>query len=242
MIIYHAANLYKTNNERDRDRLVRAQKTWSWLYSVNHDRIKPAYSTLFNRSSSDLGDQRSIPFVKDVIAAAIAKCSEHDAVMLTNADSSLCQETADYVFQGLFKNQCCYSSRMDMDKAYRVWLKQSEIKSRGQTFIGIDLVAFTRKWWEEHSTEYPDMLLGFSGWDFIFKFLMGEDKEIETVVYHEMHGIPEWHRTFYTSAGQNYNRRLAIEWVKKRPDFERIKKRWPSIVNYERPPIQSAGL
>ncbi len=238
MILYHVANNYRSDDERDRERLWRAQQTWKQLMAVNSDRIKPAYSREYKRTSRDLGDQRAIPFVKDVIQVGIDLCGPHDSVMLTNADSSLVQETADKVFDALFKKGCCYSSRMDMDKIHRSWLTLEDAKMRGTKFIGIDLVAFTRGWWQDNAAGYPDMLMGFSGWDFIFKFLMGEDKLIEPVVYHEFHGIPRWHREFYTSAGQQWNRRLAVEWVKARSDYGDIKKKWPGIDSYERPPVR----
>lgn len=238
MILYHAANNYRSDNERDRERMDRAQQTWAMMISVNSDRVRPAYSRQYQRTAKDLGDQRAIPFVKDVIEVGIKKCSKHDAVMLTNADSSLCQETPDFVFDALFRWGCCFSSRMDMDKPHRGWLHHRDIVERGQPFVGVDLVAFTREWWLSNEDRYPDMLMGFSGWDWIFKYHIGVDREIPTVVWHEFHGVPLWHMQYYTSAGQQYNRRLAMEWVKSRPDYLEIKKKWPDVDKLDRPPLK----
>lgn len=231
MILYHAANIFTSTNRNDSERMGRAQKTWWQLYGASGSLVRPAHSKNYRRSALDLGDVRSVPFIKDVIEVAVKEASLDDAIMLTNADSSLCQKADSFIFQGLYDQGCCFSTRRDMLKIHRTWLPQEDVVRRGEKFIGVDLVAFTVKWWKEHGPGYPDLLLGYEGWDWVFKFMIGN--EIPTVVYHEVHQEPYWHRHRMTAPGNQWNRAKSLEWAEGRADKDRIWAEWPSLKTYK---------
>lgn len=237
MILFHAANKFETRNERDRERYGRAEKTWWQLYQGSDGMIREAHSTAvhYKRTAKSIGDQRDCPFIKDVIGVALRKAGPDDAIMLTNFDSQIVSDAGDWLFEKLVNNGCCWSGRRDMYKIHRTWLCQKDIMERGEPFAGVDLVAFTVKWWTENQESYPDLLLGYEGWDWCFKFQMGEMAEMPPLIYHETHQEPYWHRHRKMAIGQIHNRRLCNEWAKARPDYEKLRAVWQSLDGYNDP-------
>lgn len=233
MVIWHTVNKFVSPNERDRERYARAEKTWWQLYGASDGMIREAHSKVYKRTAKDIGDQRDVPFIKDVIEVGIKRAGPDDAIMLTNADSQIVRDAGDWTVEKLLDVGCCWSARRDMLKIHRTWLSQQEIMDRGEPFIGVDLVAFTAKWWREH--EYPDLLLGYEGWDWTFKFMMGELAEVPPLVYHEVHQEPYWHRHRKMAPGQIHNRKLCDEWAKKRDDYDKLCTVWQSLAGYKEP-------
>lgn len=235
MVIYHTVNKFVSSNARDRERYARAEKTWWQLYGASDGMIREAHSNRYRRTAKDIGDARDVPFIKDVIEVGMKRASTDDAIMLTNGDSQIVADAGDWIFEKLLSVGCCWSSRRDMLKIHRVWLKQQDIMDRGESFVGVDLVAFTVKWWTENQGLYPDLLLGYEGWDWCFKFQMGAEAEVPPLVYHEVHQEPYWHRHRRMAPGQIHNRRLCNEWAKARPDYSYLKDHWESLKGYDDP-------
>ncbi len=230
MKLVHVTNRYDSKNQNERERNERARRTWYSLYGSSAGMIKGLEVRDLDRDATSIGEIKPVPFIKDLIEEGF---KEGDCVMFTNSDSCLCKETGAYVFQWLTVRGACFSSRRDMLKDQRVWLSQSQIMDRGEKFVGVDLVAMTREWWEGNKAGYPDLLLSFEGWDWVFKFMMGKEFETPPLVYHQMHS-PYWARHRGMSPGQLWNRRLCYEWAKSRSDFETIKKGWKSLESYAR--------
>lgn len=226
-MIYHSVNVYRSKNEAENQRMKRAQSTWMSLYRAHAKLFVPAYLTKIQRTLE--GEERGVPFVKDVIQVAVQKATrDDDVIVLTNADTSMCRETIQRIMTKLFEEECCFSNRREMDKPQPYWLTQEQLLQKGEDSKGTDLFAFKVGWWKR--LEYPDLLIGYEGWDWVMQYSMPATARLkQEVVYHESHLLPYWYRKRQVSKGNLYNRKLCWEWVKDKPE---VKRQWPGIELY----------
>lgn len=228
-MIIHVANVYRANSELERGRLARAQKTWGLLGQAYQGMIRTVYREGYGRSSLDLKDTRSVPYVKDVIASAEARSD--DIVVMTNADSCLAVETLDVLVEKLVGGGVKWSSRYDVDKPMKSQLTVAQIVGRGQPHRGLDLVAFRYDWWMGVQDRYPDLLIGAEFWDAAMILVAGIENQVGPLVYHEEHQ-PYWFQYRKVSVSNLYNRRVGREWLIKEGLFERAVKLWPGVRAY----------
>jgi len=123
-----------------------AKQNWRKTYETSEDWIHaPVYFGMFGRDSRFGGvpdEKLRLPFLKDVIRAAVARSSNlNDKIVLTKSDT--CFLNTD------FPDAPAFSHRTIRDKGYKLTHNPA-----------IDLFAFTRKWWNDHASEMPDMILG----------------------------------------------------------------------------------
>lgn len=227
-MIVHVSNVYHDADDTERQRLKRAHKTWHNLYMAYQ--IRRVHVTDPPRTAQDVGDPRNCPFVKDIIQAAVDICADHDdLIVLTNSDACIVRDAIPLLENWGF--EAAYSKRRNFRKPLYYWMNAAEIDLRGEKFEGVDLVAFTLGWWNDHKDQYPDMLMGYEAWDWIFKFMIGQKTPMD-LVYHENHGTPGWLRGREIWKGQLHNRHLAKQWVDQRQDKDYIYSQWEGIRNY----------
>ena len=223
MKILHTTSMYDPNNVDTRRRMAVARMTWEQAYRQFEGTVSGRHQVIWSarRTSRALGDDRTLPFVKDLIGWAFdADPSGGCAVMLTNADTCIMASGIPLIMSALESVGCYYSLRHEL-RRFDAPLPD-EIARRGVVYAGADLFAFTHDWWVQHCDDYPDMLLGAEAWDGVLKVLIGESGFApgEPVVYHESHEA-YWSQHLLTSPSQVYNRSLAREWIERRriPDF-----------------------
>ena len=89
----------------------------------------------------------------------------------------------------------------------------------GEWFAGTDLVAFTKRWWLEHGSEFPDMVLACECWDLVMRNLIKIHGGIELfeAIYHEIHHAWwYWSDNFKNNPGNHWNRKLSTEFFRAR--------------------------
>lgn len=150
------------------------------------------------RSSKDLRDPLGVPFIRDMVNAALSSGSER-IIVISNNDVKLDPALKKAVIESCQRTGCYW--------AYRV-------PAPGQpTDHGADFFAFTRAWWFQHQHLYPDMLLGYYWWDDLFVRMMRWSGclERERLYYHEPHagGGP----ARLTAPGHRHNEQLALAWL-----------------------------
>lgn len=191
----------------DKEKIVLVFNHWIPLNEETKRREESAYATWPNlkarllpfkpsRSSNNLGDSRGTPFVRDMIAAAMA--GTEDIIAITNNDIKFDEGLRDEVLKSCSEYGCYW--------AYRI----SEPGKK--TDHGGDFFAFTRKWWFEHERYFPDMLLGYFWWDDIMVRMMRWSGCLERkrLYYHEPHaGVAKRP----TTQGSLHNERLATAWL-----------------------------
>lgn len=235
MRLFHTVNTYVSPNQNERERNERARKTWEVLYQAHARVLIPAHSRTYSRSAKDIGDQRDVPYIRDIVQAGLDESeSDDDRIMLTNADTSICRDAVPMIMTHLYHHECLYSHRRETDRPYRIPLTIQEAHDRGTKSAGVDLFAFRKSWWLKQ--DFPDLLLGYEGWDWVLKFSMGSEMRVKDLIYHEFHQEPVWSQQRLIAPGNLYNRKTAWAWLQGRPDKDQILRSWPTVKDYAKDP------
>ena len=160
---------------------------------------------------------KPLPFVRDMIAAARAATSKPDDILcIANADIGFTAGITGLILMGCQRYGAVFAHRWDFHKVNEgsdvTAITEARVR-RGRWYAGSDLFAFTVKWWDEHGHKFPDMLLAREGWDMILRNLIKSTKgsEIHQAIWHERH--PSLWEQQPNLEGNNYNRRLAKNWL-----------------------------
>lgn len=167
------------------------------------------------RTSSDspINDERSAPFLRDVVDWAAEDAAPSDIIAWSNCDVSPAPGLTGQILDVVGSHGAAYTHRWDfhraLDKPFR---SESEVVA-GEWYPGSDAFFFTVEWWRKHRGEYPDMLLGREHVDEVMRQLVKRHGglEIHGAIYHEKH--PSfWDLNRATNPGNLHNRRLARKW------------------------------
>lgn len=150
------------------------------------------------RNSSQIGDYKSMFYVRDIIDAAWNSGNE-GILVLTNNDIQFDTRLRHSILESCAKWGCWWAYRRESPH------------DRG-TDQGADVFAFTRKWWALHQHFLPDFLMGYWWWDDMMARIM------------QWSGCPEQERLYYHpkhtgvlnrlgSPGHVHNERLANNWL-----------------------------
>lgn len=106
-------------------------------------RIEPK---MFGRDSKvAVKDDGRYPFLKDAIRAAAMKCGDNDVICLTKPDTIFCGDITTALMS--LTTPAYHHRRIHMD-------------GQDQHYPAVDLFAFTKAFWNEHSKELPDFIWG----------------------------------------------------------------------------------
>lgn len=199
-----AVLVFSANTAKDRDTKRRqdaAYVTWPLLKA----RQLPFAA---KRTSLQMGDQRAMPFVRDMIEAGFATGPEEVLILLNN-DIKVDERLGAAIRQSCAEYGCYWAYRLD--------------RPNGKTDQGADCFAFTRYWWTVHRHLFPDFLLGYWNWDDCLVRLMRWSgcNEQARLYYHEPHPSTQ-SPTRLASAGQQHNNTLWTQWLTEHQE-ERIK-------------------
>lgn len=150
------------------------------------------------RSSALVGDPRSMPFVRDMVAAAFAD-GNHGICVISNNDIQFDAKLGGAIRDACERWGCYWAYRLD--------------HPGGTTDQGADVFAFTAKWWRLHEHFFPDFILGYPCWDdcLVRMMMWSGCAEQPRLYYHEPHGASD-HRTRAHGPGHNYNIELMRQW------------------------------
>ena len=115
--IYHVAHDLDLEGHPDRERILNARQTWEVVKRID-GRWRPS---LFNaegrRTSRDLGDARSVPYIGDLLDFGVELAGEAGIVCWSNLDVCLVPEAAAVIRHKLSLGRCCHSRRIDVADA-----------------------------------------------------------------------------------------------------------------------------
>lgn len=211
----------------DNPRKPLAKQTWDteWTDLAHDYLIVPLclYSEDMPRTSDDIGDQRKIPYVKDLFRIAKRFTYNHkDVVMLTNDDICFTKGGLRPMVDRTLEYGSTYAHRRTFHETELAPLGLKSLSriltpeeaATGRRHSGTDTVLVTREWWENvGELDFPDFLIGCEAWDTVFIMisrLTGSGWGFKNTTYHEYHG-GWWEdpaRRFHNK-GQLHNRKLA---------------------------------
>lgn len=212
--IIHAFTSPANPDQDTTRRLSVAQSSWSReaMFYPGWRRADFAEVEASRRNSTDVGDPRPVPFVKDVIEHAISKATTDDAIIFySNADVTFVPGLSGWILDRMRREGCAYTHRRDFVRLARAINSEAEAH-RGEFYPGSDAFAFKVSWWRRHRDEFPDMLIGREQWDEVFRQLVKRHggRDLPDAICHERHA------SFWEANGDNagnaYNRRLARRW------------------------------
>lgn len=214
--IFHVYSEFHASGETGR-RNDFASQTWKEEYKRGNWIAVPLHESDLFRSSRNIGDRKPVPFIKDIVNKAADISSDDDLIVLTNRDTCFSIGLTDALISELNHAPAIAAHRYDFHH------RLNEIYSPNQTalgnwYCGVDLFAFTRRWWLRHRDEFPDMLLSYESWDLVLRQLICMRKGVEwhfPIIFHEVHSA------FWSSPGvkdkhpsQLHNIRLCQRFLK----------------------------
>jgi hypothetical protein len=206
-------------------RVRRAQTSWATLAEMYSWRIE-LMDEPYPRDSRMLGEERSIPFLRDVLECGLKKCAFDDYVVFTNDDTIIVPGAVPEMEMVMARTVALSSNRIEIPK----WT--GEAPNHAFTWhSGRDLMCFRASWLRAHLTDIPDYALGICDWDTGMaaqvRWLSGHEwrlsdshrvtKDCELtigLVCHEMHP-PTWKKDGKPSHGTFHNRKLVQAWADK---------------------------
>lgn len=209
-----------------------ACSTWNFLQSDDFHTLK-IYNRDLKRTTKDIGDERELPFIHDLLDTAFRKRS-YDAVFLANSDICLATDTADRLNKVLKETEAAYFRRYEFETDLTNLPDSVEVGEmlRHTVLGGSDAFLMTRNAWKKIKKVYPDMVIGCQWWDSVLQDIMDKmysralaDQTNQKIIYHRLHA-PFWARAdvVLDNAGQKHNRELTTKYgliakERKEPDL-----------------------
>lgn len=215
--IIHAWSQYEVTDE-NRERHNEARKTWLDAYETEDGTwvSTPSEWGVFGKDSKHMNlcnssnekpirDEKRLPLVADVIRLAALRANDNDVICLTRADT-------------------CFTSvmgeRLLSAKLPTFAFRRIKDKDGTTHHPAADLFAFTKKWWRENQSKYPNgkgsMLMGSDYyWNQVMlsMFRMNGATEIENAIYRLPSPPKEPPKSDQTPARVQHNEQLARSWI-----------------------------
>jgi hypothetical protein len=218
--IVHAWNDYSYRQPDAQWRHEIAKRSWEEEYKRGRWIPCPVYDAQLARDARSIGEPKPLPFVNDIIEAAASQAQPDDYICLTNDDTIFVHGLTDLILNGPMQ----WSSRWE-----HVTVKESltpeTIQKNAWKHVGADIFVFTKRWWLEVRSEFPDMILAREAWDLVLRTLINlkGGKESIALCAHIIHQ-PEWHSPENRESVSNlFNRDAA------RRFFREHSMRWPQV-------------
>lgn len=162
--LIHAVERHESRGASEQKRKEAAQKSWDVLYTEHG--VTPAHYWNYERTAMSIGDVRSLPYLKDVLKAAMNQAADNDIIFWTNDDIWLHPDIAELLKFHVSVYGACVSRRLDFDNLPSPNISPEDISNAGVPHIGRDLFAATKGWLEEHWENIADSILGAPLFDF----------------------------------------------------------------------------
>lgn len=157
-----------------------------------------------SRSSDDLGDDRPAPYILDVLEVALkATKNLDDMILYTNSDVGVTPGTLTKIRRLCAAKGAFFGYRFSHQKADASLTYDQNVA--GYWDGGLDIFGFTRRWLLTHGAKLPDMLLGRTGWDLVYRDVIKKTGggELYGCIWHQAH--ESWWKKNMDSAGNRHN-------------------------------------
>ena len=152
----HAIPMHKMDAAA-KQRHDRARETWTSSFGADWYPVD-VWAKDLRRTAKNIGDTRDLQYVRDLIDKAHASAEEGDVILVSNSDVCVTEELADEARLAVHGFGAFFTHRWDFDRMPKVVTRQT--LSEAKWYPGSDLFGFSKAWWAEHGSKYPDMLIG----------------------------------------------------------------------------------
>lgn len=195
-----------TNRHRDAE-LTWFDETPAWV------RV-PFYNAQHRDSRGVLGDSAPVPFVKDLLRQGLEKTKRaDDIVVVTNTDIGFAQGLRRALERNVTALGSAFAYRFNHASA--PGLCSNVTNTRGYWDGGLDLFAFRRDWLQRHLDSLPDMVMGRTHWDLVYRHIVKQTggADLTGFIWHVRHG------SYWTknpdSAGNRHNLQLSEQFFRR---------------------------
>lgn len=219
--IIHAWNDYPYRAEDATYRHQISKLSWEAEYKKGRWIPCPIPDAQTTRNATSIGEVKPLPFVNDIINLAAEQAQPDDLIVLTNDDTIFVDDITERL---LSTDAPFWSSRWEHTKVTGP-LNAGSIRKNSWKHVGADVFVFTKRWWLEHGTEFPDFIISREAWDLCLRTLINVHggHEEEGLCAHIIHD-PEWHSAKHRESVSNlFNRESA------RRFFREHNMRWPAV-------------
>jgi hypothetical protein len=157
--IVHAWNDYPYRQSDAQFRHEIAKRSWEEEYKRGRWLPCPVYDAQLTRNAQSIGEPKPLPFVNDIIDAATERAQPDDYICLTNDDTIFVHGLTDLILNGPMQ----WSSRWE-HAMVKEPLTAETIRKNAWKHVGADIFVFTKRWWLEVRSEFPDMILAREAW------------------------------------------------------------------------------
>jgi glycosyltransferase involved in cell wall biosynthesis len=217
--IFHVFTDYRAKESASKRRQDFARATWQPMFFYGNVVALPVPDGMFRTSKDTIGDDRPLPYLRDMLDYAASFALPEDVVMLTNDDTCFVPGADDKILAEFAAGaNSAYAWRRNFLTPLRHQLK--DIRT-GIEDGGVDLIAFRTDIWLRHREMFPDFILGCEAWDYVYRLLIpelnGGRPGLHNLIYHEFHD-PVWRQDQVRAInkGQKFNRALARNFFKRR--------------------------
>ncbi|HUD74042.1 MAG TPA: glycosyltransferase [Terracidiphilus sp.] len=229
--IFHCVERHQDKSRSEQNRKGIAQKSWEKLYEQGVVPC-PLDEKDYPRTAMSIGEQRNLPYLKDVLANGLNMAGPDDIILFTNDDNVLHPQLPEMLQYHVSLYECCCGQRCEFRGAPMPPMRQppNDFAQAGQSHMGRDMLAFTKRWLQAHWDELPDFILGASDWDLSLAAIIRNHFGIKTTrqnledvlfpaeiplgyVSHSFHQ-PRWNAPGYVNSApsQIWNRTLFKKW------------------------------
>jgi hypothetical protein len=168
----HCVERHVSPDAEHESRVSRAFMSWVRLYQTG--RMIPCHVWDYPRDSRQIGDERGLPLLKDILAEGLTKAGRDDVIVWTNDDSILHPGILPALSALLRAVDACGSMRLNFDPGSVPPLnsKLSDVVAQGKPDLGRDLFAFRKSWLVRQWPLIPDMFLGELEFDLVLTALI----------------------------------------------------------------------
>lgn len=203
--VNHVYQYFPVTNAETLRRQAVAEATWRHMQSQHVDwTMMPIDMGQLPRSFAD-SNNRTLPYINDIIESAAAKLSVNDWIFFTNSDTCLTPDVYRDLQRFAATNTPAYFHRQDFGRI-NAPMTRAQMQD-GRFYVGKDAFWFSKRWWLEHRAEFPDMLLGGEAWDAVLSDIMirSGGRIMTHAIYHERHASTwEQSENRYTLASQKF--------------------------------------
>lgn len=167
--ILHAFSQFNETNPEARKRKAHAWRSWDRMYELG---VEPTPFLENGRGLTHYMNKVRLPFLKDILANAMAQCDLDDIIIYTNDDiichPDLVQQVRFYcsIWGAVMARRCELSPDREvpsLDDSPKEWVASA--RRANILHLGRDLYAFTKRTLLEIWGELPDMVIGATDWD-----------------------------------------------------------------------------
>ena len=177
--IIHCVEMHPETRPDVLKRKQKAWDSWKYLYDIG---VIPAHYEHYKRDSSVIGDNRGLPFLKDVLEFGLSKAtSEFDIVAFSNDDNILHPDIGSALAMFCSIYSACTSQRREFKTPYpTVKMSPESLVAISQHHMGRDMFACTAGYLRKHWDEIPDFLLGTPVFDLCLAAMVRKHRGFST--------------------------------------------------------------